>query len=118
VRQPVTDLLHLEGMQTSYDQTRVPGAPAGVYTITATFSNSSSSGMVKPYFEVTTLTGGNGVLNAECGEGHVGGFVVVPDEALGDGTLTPGESFVVEFEIGLKRRRPFDFFVDAFAIVP
>jgi hypothetical protein len=35
--------------------------------------------------------------------------------AAGDGVLTPGETAVVDFRIGLQERAPFRFFVDLFA---
>ena len=46
--------------------------------------------------------------------------LTVPIPAAGDyadGLLGPGESFDVEFVIGLLVRQPFDFFVNAFGVV-
>ena len=52
------------------------------------------------------------------GPGGVGSILSVPPASLGsDGVLNPGESFTVDYEIGLERRRRFTFFVDAYGVV-
>ncbi len=52
------------------------------------------------FFEIVTLTGGNVGLNADGGPGGVGSTVSVPAIDLGpDGVLSPGESFVIDFEM-------------------
>jgi predicted outer membrane repeat protein len=113
----VNDKISLASTTTCYNPTSVPNAPAGVYTISATFSNVSSSTLRDLFFQVVTLTGGNVVLNAEGGPGGEGAAVAVPPESLGaDGTLEPGESFVVHFEIGLASLQSFSFYVDAYGV--
>jgi hypothetical protein len=111
------DLLNLDNTVASYNPTPVPHAPGGVYTISATFSNVSSSTLRDLFFQVVTLTGGNVVLNADGGPGGEGATVSVPPESLGDnGILEPGEPFTVDFEIGLAALQPFSFYVDAYGV--
>jgi hypothetical protein len=98
-------------LDTTFDPTPGPEAPAGTFTITATFTNSSATALHVPFFLVTELSGGNLVLNAE--EGAQGVGATVPLEA-GDRVLDPGETAVVDFLIGLQEREPFRFFVDLF----
>lgn len=109
----VNDLVRLENLTTSLDGTPAPNAPAGVFTISATFTNASSDPLLAPFFEVTALTGGNLLLNADGGPGGVGSQMTVPLT-----TLAPGESFIVDFQIGLQTAAPFDFLVDVFADTP
>ncbi|MCB0212138.1 MAG: ExeM/NucH family extracellular endonuclease, partial [Anaerolineae bacterium] len=104
----------------SYNPTPVANAPAGVYTISATFQNISAATIRSVYFEVTTLSGGNLLLNADGGPGGVGSTLSVPLDTAGedgDLVLSPGESFTVDFEIGLKKRQGFSFFVDTYGVV-
>ena len=57
------------------------------------------------------------MLNADGSSGGVGAQVSVPPENLGgDGILDPGESFTIDFEIGLNLLQPFEFFVDIFGV--
>ena len=115
---PVSNLnaaLGLASTSTSFSGEAQPDAPAGVFTISATFVNNTDDALRQIYFEVVTLTNNNLLLNADGGPAGVGARLSVPGNALGpDATLTPGESFTVEFQIGLAVRAPFDFFVDAF----
>jgi len=112
----VNDRLSQDSVSTSYNPSD-PRAPAGVYYISADFTNSSSNALQDIFFEVAMLTGGNQVLNADGGPGGVGATVSVPPESLGaDGILSPGEAFNVVFEIGLAERRSFDFYVDAYGV--
>jgi hypothetical protein len=102
----INDALNLDNLETAYN----PGdsrAPAGVFTIDATFTNISASSFFDVFFEVAILTGGNSVLNS-VGSNGVGSIVE------GTSQLAPGESFDVVFEIGLQEASPFQFFVDAF----
>jgi hypothetical protein len=76
--------------------------------ITATFTNTSATAVRNPFFEVTELTGGNILLNADEGRGGIGA-TLSPD--VGDGVLSPGESLTVTFWIRLRTNDPFQFFV-------
>jgi hypothetical protein len=75
--------------------------------ITATFTNTSTTAVKNPFFEVTELTGRNVLLNADEGRGRVGA-TLSPD--VGDGVLSPGESMTVTFRIRLRTQNPFQFF--------
>jgi hypothetical protein len=87
-------------------------APAGSFTITAAFTNTSDTALCVPFFTVTELSGDNRLLNAE--EGAQGVGATVPLAAEGE-VLAPGETVAVDFVIGLQERTPFTFFVDLFA---
>jgi hypothetical protein len=76
--------------------------------ITAAFTNTSETAVQNPFFEVTELTGGNLLLNADAGTGGLGA-TLSPD--VGDGILSPGESMTVTFRIRLRTHDPFQFFV-------
>ena len=99
------------GLRTSSNSTPVPGGPAGTFTITATFTNTSGTSLNFPFFGVSELSGGNRLLNADGSPGGVGA-TVTPN--VGDRVLSPGEKVRVRFVIGLQARTPFTFFVDLF----
>lgn len=104
------------GLVTSYDPAPAPNAPAGVYSVIATFENVSGDPLQDIFFEIAVLTGGNLVLNCDGGPGGAGCHVSVESSALGeDGALSPGETFQAMFQIGLAVMEPFDFFVNVLA---
>ena len=93
----------------------IPRAGAGVFTITAAFTNSSDDDFDDMHALVRILTGDNLVLNADNGPGGVDSIISVSPQDLGlDGALVPGESFTQVYEIGLTVRTTFDFFIDLF----
>jgi hypothetical protein len=94
---------------TTFDATPVVGGPAGTFTITATFTNTSTTPLRFPFFSVSDLTGDNLVLNADGAPGGVGATVI--PEVVGD-VLAPGASMTAEFVIGLQTRERFTFLVD------
>jgi hypothetical protein len=96
---------------TAFDPTPVPSGPAGTFTITATFTNTSDTPLRFPFFTVTELSGGNLLLNAA--EGSMGVGTTVPLAMVGD-VLAPGASVPVEFVIGLQAPERFTFFVNLF----
>jgi hypothetical protein len=98
-------------LDTSFDPTPVLGAPAGTFTIGATFTNTSGTPLRFPFFTVAKLSGNNLLLNAEEGARGVGA-TVTPN--VGDQVLAPGETMQVNFIIGLQAAKPFTFFVDLF----
>jgi hypothetical protein len=98
-------------LDTASDPTPVPGGPAGTFTVTATFTNTSEAPLRVPFFEVTALSGGNLLLNADGTPGGVGATLT---SAVGDRVLAPGETVAVDFIIGLQARARFTFFVDLF----
>jgi parallel beta helix pectate lyase-like protein len=108
----VNDLVTLDpDLDTGFDPTPVPGGPAGTFTVTATFTNTSATPLRAPFFEVTALSGGNLLLNADDGPGGVGATLT---PAVGDGVLAPGETVAADFVLGLQERTPFTFVVELF----
>ncbi len=108
----VNDLVTLEQdpPPTSFDNTPAPNAPAGTFTITATFTNTSSESIADPLFAIIEITGGNLLLNADGGPGGLGNRLtpgVGPDDVW-----SPGETVKVDFEIGLQTTDPFRFLVN------
>ena len=85
------------------------------FIITATLQNFSDTTipmvpMRQPFFEVTALTTGNVLANADGGPGGVGA-TLTPDVGA-DGVLAPGESIRVTFVIRLATRDRFRFEVN------
>ena len=108
----------MPGPVPSYDPSDAR-APAGVFTITATWQNVSDASIFNMHAEIVILTGGNSVVNADDDVGVVGSIVSVPVGALGaDGILSPHESFTQVYEIGLAVRQRFSIFVDVFGRDP
>ena len=109
----VNNLVILDpALDTSFNPTPVPNAPAGTFTIGAVFTNTSGTLLRFPFFTVTELSGDNVLLNAEERPRGVGA-TVTPN--VGDQVLSPGETVQVDFLIGLQTSTPFTFFVDLFA---
>jgi hypothetical protein len=108
----VNDFVTLDpALDTAFDPMPVPDGPAGTFTITATFTNTSDTRLRFPFFVVTELSGDNLLLNAAEGAQGVGA-TVIPE--VGDRVLSPGETVTVDFVIGLQARERFTFFVDLF----
>jgi hypothetical protein len=98
---------------TSFSLVPCGDASAGMFTITATFTNRSADTLSNLLISVQTLTGGNVLCNADGGPGGAGATLTVQLQGdLADGQLSPGESFVVQLPIGLQSFNPFTFFVD------
>ncbi len=93
---------------TRYNPALVLGAPAGIFTIEATFVNRSATALTDLFFKVQRLNNNNLLLNAEGGPGAVGALSMGPE------TLSPGATFLVTFQIGLQARAPFTFLVDGY----
>ena len=109
----VNDLVLLGNVDTAFDPTDVR-APAGVFTITATFTNTSASAINNPYFQVAQLSGENVLLNSDS-DGTITGRNVgatLTADVSADGILSAGESFTTDFEIGLTTPDAFAFFVN------
>jgi hypothetical protein len=99
-----------KGLKGAYDPTPVTNAPAGVYTLSATFTNRASRPLAQLYYRIILLTGKNLVLNAQGGPAGVGGVVKGPTP------LAPGASFTIDFVIGLQQKTPFLFLPSAFGL--
>jgi hypothetical protein len=98
-------------VDTAFDPTPVAHGPAGTFTVTATFTNTSDMPLRFPFFGVTQLSGDNLVLNADGAPGGVGATVT---PALAGDVLAPGAEVTAAFVIGLQAQAPFTFFVNAF----
>jgi hypothetical protein len=106
----VNDLVVLANVSTAFDPTPVPGGPAGIFRITAEFTNTSTQPIGHRFAEVVEFTGGNVLLNADRGPGGVGARLTSPDSA--SRPLLPGATETFEFVIGLQESEPFSFFVN------
>ena len=104
----------LSDVRTSLNPAPATDAPAGVFTISATFTNIGGERISDPYFQVAELTDGNVLLNADGGPGGIGSTLI---PTVPNGALDPGESMRTDFMIGLSTRRPFSFFVDVFGVI-
>ena len=93
-----------------FDPTPVLGGPAGIFTITSTFTNISSSSIKSPFFVLIKLSGYNVLLNADEGS------TVMMTPYIDDGILMPGESITLHFIIGLQDVTSFTLFVDFFGL--
>ena len=111
---PMNAYLRRDGQDASHNPVAAPGAPAGVFTIQATFTNVSTVAITDLFFLVTTLDGNGGItfLNASSSPG--GADAVVPVPLGANGTLEPGETFTVAFEIAMVQRQSFAFVADAY----
>jgi hypothetical protein len=78
------------------------------FLITATFTNTSTTAVRNPFFEVTDLTGGHVLANADGGRGRVGA-TLSPD--VGNGIISPGESMRVTFRMRFHSQEPLQFSV-------
>jgi len=114
-RSLVNELVNLSQLLTSFDPTPVfPSGPAGTFSITATFTNTTAAPIGNPVFRVTELTRNNLVLNSDAGAIGVGA-ALTPDVGA-DGMLSPGESFTAQFVIGLQIKGSFQFLVDLLGV--
>lgn len=114
----VNELVSLSVLSTAFEPSVDPQpAPAGVFRITATFTNVTSTSIRNPFFRVAEISGGNLLVNGDRPPTVAAlsgrGARLTPDVGS-DGVLTPGESLEVVFDIGLQTREPFTFFVNVF----
>ncbi|MBP7962924.1 MAG: DUF11 domain-containing protein [Caldilineaceae bacterium] len=110
----VNHRLKLTGSTTIYDPTPQANAPAGVYHVTATFTNVTEITLEDLSFVVVNLTGGNMLLNADGGPAAVEAKISVPASALGgDGILGVNEAFTLTFDVGLATADTASFTVNA-----
>jgi hypothetical protein len=93
-----------------------PLAPAGVFRITAAFTNGSAIPIRNPFFRVAELTSGNVLVSEDRSDPiRAGGKGTRQTPDVGsDGVLSPGESVIVQFGIGLQTRQLFTFLVNVF----
>ncbi|MCC6180120.1 MAG: carboxypeptidase regulatory-like domain-containing protein [Chloroflexi bacterium] len=124
----VSAALEQVNVTTAYSRAPVAGAPAGVYTIRATFRNAAAVpttvNLSDLYFQVGTLTNGNVLLNRDGAPAStpagVGARLSVPGSTLNvtdpspPELLEPGETFMQELRVGLQSRSSFTILVDVF----
>ena len=115
---PIDDRLSLISTTTRRDPASVQGGPAGTFTITATFKSISFNNITGLSFLVALLTpiGENLLLNADGGAGRLSLTVPLAGN-YSDGVLSPGETFRVNFIIGLASLNRFFFEVFALGAV-
>jgi len=112
----INSFLNLRNAATSFNPANPGGCPGGVFSVTATFTNSSQQNFSSVFFQVATLTGGNTLLNADSSPGGQGSTVSVPAAVLGDNSvLDPNENLTQRFDVCLAQRAPFQFFVNVFS---
>ena len=98
---------------TRFSRTPCGGNSAGTYTITATFTNISPDTLSNLVIHVKTLGQANVLCNADDGPRGRGALLTIPHlGAFADKELSSGESFTVQFDIGLWSLRGFQFLVD------
>ncbi len=106
----INDLVSVGNITTAFDPTPLSNAPAGTFSITAEFINSSAESIFHHFAEVSEISGGDLLLNADGGAGGVGAQLTPAQNP--DSSLAPGASEIVQFAIGLQAREPFTFFVN------
>jgi hypothetical protein len=118
----VNDFVTFEPIPSTYQfTTDITGCPAefvGIFNFDATLTNISDRSLALLAAQVTTLTNGNLLLNADRGPGGVGAQLIVPRrEGFTDGVLSAEESVDVPFAICLQEQSPFRFFVDVLGVI-
>jgi hypothetical protein len=117
----VNDLVTFDPIESSFTVISSNGCPLGfvrIFRFEARLTNSSESSLADLFVEVTTLTNGNLLQNADSGPGAVGARLNVPlEDGFSDSLLSPGEFVDVRFMICLTQRQPFTFVVDVLGVV-
>jgi hypothetical protein len=114
--QIINDKVTFVVQSTLFNPSPAPGGPAGVFTVIAVLTNTSTEIIHEPINAiVSTLTNGNRLITATEGNGGVGSKQAI--DAGTDNILKPNESATVQFRIGLANRSPFSFFVDVWGRV-
>jgi len=114
VNELVTFIPIESSFNTSPSSSSCPSGFAGEFNFSARLANDSSSSLVSNLVaNVTTLTNGNLLQNADGGPGGVGNTSTIPRAGnFSDGELSAGEFVDVPFSICLKSLESFNFFVD------
>jgi hypothetical protein len=118
----VNDLVSFDPLRSTFrftpDPTGCPEGFVGNFRFGARLINTSDRLLSDLFGEVTTLTHGNLLQNADGGPAGVGARLTVPlEDEFTDGVLSPKEFVDVPFIICLQERRPFQFVVDVFGVV-
>jgi hypothetical protein len=119
-QQPVfNDFVTFEPVDSTFhftpDPTGCPEGFVGTFSFEASLVNISERTLSDLIVEVTALTGGNLLYNADGGPGGVGARLTVPrQDGFTDSLLTPDEFVDVLFIICLTAQQPFRLVVDVF----
>ena len=119
-RELVNDLVTFEPMPGTFspDPTGCPADFVGTFSFAAQLTSAREHLLADLLVQVTTLTRGNLLHNADGGPGGVGAQLTVPQEdGFADGVMSPGEFVDVPFIICLTEREPFTFEVDVLGTV-
>jgi hypothetical protein len=109
-------LVNFVVQNTSFTPYPVPGGPAGVFSITARLTNTSTANFLVPINAIVrTLTNGNILLSSTEGNGGAGSKQAI--DAGWDDALIPNESATVQFRIGLANLDQFSLVVDVSGII-
>jgi uncharacterized delta-60 repeat protein len=113
----VNDLVSFEPIDSTFHFTPHPaGCPSGfvgTFSFDARLTDISASSLSNLVVQVTELTNGNLLQNADGGPGGVGAQITVPQqEGFTDGVLSPDEFVEVPFVICVTAQAPFTFVVD------
>ncbi len=102
------------------DTTGCPSGFAGTYSFDAKLTNISLHEITLSdiLLGVVEFTGESLLKNANGGPGGAGAWLTVPEiDEYSDGELSSEESVDVTFEVCLKNKDPFSFFVDVWGVV-
>jgi hypothetical protein len=118
----VNALVTFEPMPSTYqftpDTTGCPAGFVGRFSFDARLTNVSDQLLTLLAAEVTTITGGNVLQNADGGPAGVGARLTVPrQEDFADGVLSAAEFVDVPFAICIRERSPFRFFVNVLGVI-
>jgi len=100
----------------SFDPIPVPEGPAGTFSFSADFCNIGNNTFSGLKSVTVRLSGNNALLNRDSGTlpGVGSELTFHRTGGLVDSKLEPGECVRVDYEIGLEKRVPFQFFTDVF----
>ena len=118
----VNDSVSFEPITSSFNTTAgTSGCPPGFvgkFSFDATLTNISGSSLLGLVAQVSNLTAGNLLQNADGAPGGIGSRLTIPKkDGFSDGALSSGEFVDVPFVICLRQRQPFEFFVDVLGTV-
>jgi hypothetical protein len=99
--------------KTTSDTSSCPSGFVGKFSFEARLTNTSTNSLSALVVEVEVLTNGNLLQNADGGPGGVGARLTIPELTR----LSPGGAHDVHFDICLRDKDPFDFFVNVLGIV-
>ena len=117
----VNDHVTFEPIESTFiftpDATGCPAEFVGTFSFEARLTNISTSSLSNLVVEVTELTDGNLLQNADGDPGGVGAQLTVPQQdGFTDGFLSPDEFVDVLFIICLQEKQPFSLFVDVLGV--